>query len=140
MKVTRPSVVFLLALAASSALLAADADVERGKTLYEDYGCYACHGYNGTGRMPLSGATSGILADEALFIRYLRLRAEQNPINPKNTMPNYSVATLSDESASAIYSYLVSLDDTPPALDEIPPFVELLEDAKEDPELEDAKH
>ena len=133
----RAVILGLLLLGVGLPSLAADTDVERGKGLYEEYGCYACHGYGGAGRTPLAKETSGILASEALFTRYLRLRADQNPINPKNTMPNYSVDTLSDDAASTIYAYLVSLDDTPPEIDDIPAFVELLEHAKEDPELED---
>ncbi len=105
-------------------------DIEAGARHYYDYGCYACHGFNGTGRTPLSKATSGILSSEALFIRYLRLRADQSPVNPKNTMPNYAVETLSDEFASNIYAYLLSLQDEPPAVDDIPAFRELLEYAE----------
>ncbi len=102
-------------------------DAETGRQHYYDYGCYACHGFNGTGRMPLSKETSGILSSEALFVRYLRLRADQNPVNPKNTMPNYAVETLSDETAGDIYAYLISLEDDPPAIEDIPAFMELLE-------------
>ncbi|MEM9404283.1 MAG: c-type cytochrome [Pseudomonadota bacterium] len=105
-------------------------DAEAGARHYYDYGCYACHGYNGTGRMPLSKATSGTLSSEALFIRYLRLRADQNPVNPKNTVPNYAEATLSDNVASEIYAYLLSLEDDPPAVEDIPAFMELLEYAE----------
>lgn len=137
MNLVRPTAAVLLLLAAALPPRAADADAERGKALYEDYACYACHGYGGAGRTPLSKETSGILASEALFIRYLRLRADQNPINPKNTMPNYSAQTLSDDAASAIYAYLVSLDDASPAVHDIPAFRELLEHAEEDPELEE---
>lgn len=107
-----------------------------GQQLYIDYGCYACHGYNGTGRMPLSAETSGILSSEAVFLRYLRLRGDQNPVNPKNTMPNYSASTLSDEDALSIYAYLTSLRDDAPALEDIPAFMELLEHAEREPNRE----
>lgn len=127
-----PSLMFatMFAILASTA---GAADAERGETLYVDYGCYACHGYNGTGRVPLSTETSGILSSETLFIRYLRLRADQNPVNPKNTMPNYSAATLDDDKARDIYAYLRGLDHDAPAVDEIPVFRELLEDARRGP-------
>ena len=64
-------------------------DAETGKQLYYDHACYGCHGYTGeTGhQMKLIG--SGFLLNEQTFIIYLRLRAEQNPILPSETMPNY---------------------------------------------------
>jgi mono/diheme cytochrome c family protein len=90
-------------------------DAETGKKLYLDFACYSCHGYNATGRTPLNAKTSGILSSDTLFLTYLRLRADQNPVNPKNTMPNYSANTLSDAQALDIYAYLVSLNDELPA-------------------------
>ena len=107
-----------------------DGDVERGAQLYYDFACYSCHGYNATGRTPLSRETSGILSDESLFIRYLRLRADQNPVNPKNSMPNYDVRTLSDDKASDIYAYIVSLQDDPPEIDDVPVLRQIIDDAE----------
>lgn len=127
---------FATACASTLLIVAAPADAvdaERGEALYVDFGCYACHGYNGTGRVPLSAESSGILSNEALFIRYLRLRADQNPVNPKNTMPNYSADTLDDDRARDIYAYLRNLDDNPPAIEDVPVFRELLEDARRGP-------
>lgn len=105
-------------------------NAETGAQLYYDFACYSCHGYGGTGRTPLSKETSGILSSEALFLTFLRLRADQNPVNPNNSMPNYDVNTLSDGQAQDIYAYLVSLDDDPPAVAEIPAMQDLLEAAK----------
>src|SRR4051794_15142130 len=46
-----------------------------GKKLYYDYGCYACHGYNGeTGARPFVGSW-GNLATEQGFLSFLRGRA-----------------------------------------------------------------
>jgi mono/diheme cytochrome c family protein len=113
-------------------VLAADdgQEVEQGKALYYEYGCYGCHGYNATMRVPLVGDASGIMSNEALFLNYLRLRADQNPINPKNAMPNYSVDTLSDDRARTIYAYLRSLKDDPPEVSEIAVMQAILDDAK----------
>jgi len=85
-----------------------------GEALYYDFGCYGCHGYNATMRVPLVGDASGIMSNEELFLNYLRLRADQNPINPRNTMPNYSADTLSDEQARDIYAYILAIEDDPP--------------------------
>ena len=106
-------------------------DPKKGAELFYDFACYSCHGYNATMRVPLVGDTSGIMSNEAVFLNYLRLRADQNPINPKNSMPNYSVSTLNDEQAKDIYAYLVSLKDDPPEIEDIPVFIEMLESAKQ---------
>ena len=106
-------------------------DAQQGTELYYDFACYSCHGYNATMRVPLVGDASGIMSSEAVFLKYLRLRAEQNPTNPKNSMPNYSADTLSDEQARDIYAYINSLVDDPPNLEDIPVFVEMLESAKQ---------
>ena len=63
-------------------------DVDEGRRLYHNFACYSCHGYNATMRVPLVGDASGIMNSEQLFLSYLRLRADQNPVNPKNSMPN----------------------------------------------------
>jgi mono/diheme cytochrome c family protein len=129
----RPTTLVVLLAAATAAAQAADDAASNGAGLYYEYGCYACHGYNGTGRVPLSADTSGILADESVFLRYLRLRGDQNPVNPKNTMPNYSAGTLSDANALSIYAYLRSLRDEAPSVEDIPAFMELLEHAQRGP-------
>jgi mono/diheme cytochrome c family protein len=109
-----------------------DAAAVQGEQLYYDFGCYSCHGFNATMRVPLVGDTSGIMSSEALFLNYLRLRADQNPINPNNSMPNYSAATLSDEQARKIYSYIRSIDDDPPEVADIAVMQKMLDDAGRD--------
>lgn len=108
----------------------ADDEVRRGAELYADFACYSCHGYHGTGMTPLVAETSGVLSSRELFLTYLRLRTEQNPVNPSRDMPSYSATTLSDEQARAIYRYIVSFDDDPPALEDIPALAEILESAE----------
>ena len=126
----------LLPAMAAAYLSAAEPDsVERGNALFLDYACYSCHGYHGSGRTPLDPATSGILSSEALFIRYLRLRGDQHPVNPSNSMPHYAEAVLSDAQAKDLYAYLVSLDHDAPAVEDIPVFRELLDDAQNDTEI-----
>lgn len=127
----RSACILLLLAAQLSLAQRAAGDADNGQVLYYDFGCYGCHGYNATMRVPLVGEASGVMSDPQLFLTYLRLRAEQNPTNPKNTMPNYDASTLSDEQALDIYAYLRSLDDDPPALQDIPVFVEILDAAIE---------
>ncbi len=105
-------------------------DAQQGAELYYDFACYSCHGYNATMRVPLVGDASGIMSSEAVFLNYLRLRAEQNPTNPKNSMPNYSADTLSDEQARDIYAYIISLVDDSPEVADNPIMQEMLEAAK----------
>jgi mono/diheme cytochrome c family protein len=105
-------------------------DAQQGAELYYDFACYSCHGYNATMRVPLVGDASGIMSSEAVFLNYLRLRAEQNPTNPKNSMPNYSADTLSDDQARDIYAYIFSLVDDPPEVADNPIMQEMLEAAK----------
>ncbi len=105
-------------------------DAEKGEQTYYDFACYSCHGYGGTGRTPLSSENSGILSNETLFLTYLRLRADQNPVNPKNSMPNYAASTLSDAQALDIYAYLLSLADDAPEVADNAVMQEMLDAAK----------
>lgn len=123
---------FILILSLFQQVHAQDAsgDPEKGVELFYDFACYSCHGYNATMRVPLVDDASGIMSSEALFLSYLRLRADQNPINPKNSMPNYAVSTLSDEQALDIYAYINALVDDPPEVADNPVMQEMLEAAK----------
>ena len=105
-------------------------DIEKGEQLYYNFACYSCHGYNATMRVPLVGDASGIMSSEQVFLTYLRLRADQNPTNPKNAMPNYAASTLSDEQALDIYAYIKSVKDESPEVEDNPVMQEILEAAK----------
>ena len=104
--------------------------IEKGEQLYYNFACYSCHGYNATMRVPLVGNASGIMSSEQVFLTYLRLRADQNPTNPKNAMPNYAASTLSDEQALDIYAYIKSVKDESPEVEDNPVMQEILEAAK----------
>lgn len=108
----------------------ASGNAEKGEQLYYDFGCHACHGFNATMRVPLVGDASGIMSSEQLFLTYLRLRADQNPVNPKSSMPNYDAATLSDEQALDIYAFIESVEDDPPEVESNPVMREILDAAK----------
>ena len=99
-----------------------------GQQIYFEYACYSCHGYTGeTGERVLLG--SGILSSEEVFITFLRLRAEQNPLTPSARMPNYPQASLSDADARKLYTYIKTFKSNAPALENIPTFKAILDAA-----------
>jgi len=99
-----------------------------GQQLYFEHACYSCHGYTGeTGERVLVG--SGILSSEELFITFLRLRAEQNPLTPSAHMPNYPQQSLSDADARKLYAYIKTFKSNAPAFADIPVFKAILDDA-----------
>lgn len=104
-------------------------DSSEGEKLYLSHGCYSCHGYNGTGRYPLANDISGIMTSEELFTMFLRLRADLNPVSPSNSMPNYSKNVIDDLEAKQIYAYIKTFKDSPPQLEEIPIFKEMLDNS-----------
>lgn len=125
------STIFLLAfLPLQAQAQNSGGDVRIGEKLYYDFGCYGCHGYNATMRVPLAGDASAVMQDDALFLAYLRLRADQNPVNPKNTMPNYADRTLSDAQALDIYAYIRSVKDDPAEIADEPIMQKILDAAK----------
>ena len=131
MNLSGRQILFLLP-ALSFVTLAIAGDVDKGATVYNDHGCYSCHGYEGLGRTPLANSLSGMLVNEAVFISFLRQRAELNPMLPANSMPNYGVNALSDEEAIDVYAYIRTLTDNPPEAKDIPTFVTIVEAAKAD--------
>ncbi len=110
----------LLTIAQSGAAHADASDAPDGERLYLRHGCYTCHGYNGTGRRPLANSVSGITADDAVFLAYLRARRDVKPMLPNQGMPYYSAAALPDDDALAILEYLRSLVDEPPPVESAP--------------------
>ena len=104
-------------------------DAEAGKQLYYDHACYACHGYTGETGHQMKLVGSGFLLNEQTFIIYLRLRTEQNPILPSETMPNYPQSSLSDEEAKDLYAYVRTFRDNAPPLEEIPTLNAIIESA-----------
>ena len=104
-------------------------DSSEGEKLYLSHGCYSCHGYNGTGRYPLANDISRIMTSEELFTMFLRLRADLNPVSPSNSMPNYSKNVINDSEAKQIYAYIKTFKDSPPQLEEIPIFKEMLDNS-----------
>src|SRR5262245_28128285 len=97
-----------------------------GKKIYEAYGCYACHGYNGeTGARVLVPSRSSNVVSESSFVAFLRARANLAPAQPSTGMPNYSAATLTDAQAKDLYAYVSAFKSNTPAVDEIPVFKQI---------------
>ena len=88
----------------------------RGKQLYVEYSCYACHGYNaqtGNGQRLLPPRLT-----EQVFTLYIRAPRTQQ-------MPAYSTKLLSNAEAADIYAYILSLPREPelkdvPLLNQLP--------------------
>jgi mono/diheme cytochrome c family protein len=83
-------------------------DATRGKKMFVDYSCYACHGFsgqNGPGKrlVPMKMAT-------VVFTAYVRSPGS-------NQMPSYSAKVLSDQQLADIWAYVKSLPDSPEAKD-----------------------
>jgi mono/diheme cytochrome c family protein len=83
-------------------------DAAHGKEVYLKYTCYACHGFsgqNGPGAhlVPMKMA-------QGAFTAYVR--------SPGSTrMPTYSAKVLSDADLGAVWAYIKTLPDSPPAKD-----------------------
>ena len=102
----------LLAPVAAMALLVTSAwgqgsgNAAKGKQLFIDYSCYACHGFsgqNGSGArlVPMKMA-------QVAFTAYVR--------NPRTKqMPTFSAKELSDQQLSDIWAYVKTLPDSPSA-------------------------
>lgn len=73
-------------------------NVERGKTLYEQVGCYSCHGLAGQGSQATGPRLSRTQFPFAAFLIVLR--------HPTKQMPPYEAAVLSDQDAADIYAYV----------------------------------
>ena len=82
----------------SSAQAAPAGNAEAGKKLYESYGCYQCHDYEGQGGEALRIAPTAYPFDT--FAERVR--------RPPNEMPAYALEVLSDADLEAIYRYVRS--------------------------------
>jgi len=102
-----------------------------GKKLYYDHACYSCHGFNGeTGARTFVPNWPANLATERSFLAFLRGRANVAPVQPSTSMPNYSVASLSDAQARDIYAYIRTFKSSPPPLEKIQAMDQILAAAK----------
>lgn len=100
-----------------------------GAALYNQHGCYTCHGHQGKGThvectnnlfpappILLAGKTP-FLASEEVFRAYLRLRADQQPPEPSVKMPHFSAEVLDDADVAALYAHIMAFPVDEPALE-----------------------
>jgi len=92
---------------------------DEGETLYSDFGCYQCHGYQGQGSqasppVPRIGPTAYPFEAFSVFLR-----------TPPRLMPAYSPNVMSDDQMRALYDYMRSIPE-PPAVEDIPALRDLL--------------
>ena len=73
-------------------------NADNGKRLYQETGCYQCHGLAGQGAMMTGPRVSRTEFAFDGFLNQLR--------HPANQMPPYEAAVLSDRDAADIYAYL----------------------------------
>jgi ubiquinol-cytochrome c reductase cytochrome c subunit len=73
----------------------------RGKTIFEQVGCYQCHGRVGQGSMMTGPSLAPNPAPLVYFQTYVRA--------PRGQMPPYARAILSDDQLSDIHAFLRSI-------------------------------
>ena len=89
---------------------AAAHDVERGRHLYMDNGCFSCHGTVGQGGERSAGPK---LAPDTFPFEAFRARVR----TPRDTMPRMDVKHISEEQLRDIHGYLASIAKGPAAKD-----------------------
>ena len=85
--------------------------VQQGRLLYTNFGCYACHGYEGQGAAITGPRIAPDPLPMAAFTEVIR--------RPPNVMPAYSPDVLSDEDLQRIHTFLQSIP-RPPAAEDLP--------------------
>ncbi len=73
-------------------------NIENGKTLYLQVGCYQCHGQAGQGAQMTGPRDLRTEFPFESFVYQLR--------HPANQMPPYEAAVLSDQDAADLYAYV----------------------------------
>ena len=80
-------------------------NAEKGKRLYENYGCYQCHGHAAQGGSAGPRLGPGPIPFVAL-VAYVR--------HPSGQMPPYTSKVVSDPELADIYAFLKSVPPPPP--------------------------
>ena len=105
------SLTVTLTLAALPSLAQSAADeVERGRQLYMNNGCYSCHGTVGQGGERSAGPR--IAPDPYPFEAFSAMVRK-----PREAMPRFDPRFVSDEQLQAIHRYLASIAKGPAAKD-----------------------
>jgi ubiquinol-cytochrome c reductase cytochrome c subunit len=96
----------MLSHAAGAAATDAGADVEAGRALFMQKGCYECHGIFGQGSI----ATGPALAPHPIPLEVMQAYVH----NPKGQMPVFSEKILPNDDIARIHAYLASIPPGPP--------------------------
>ena len=102
--------VFILYAAAAAWAQAPQGSAERGHKVYQDMGCYACHGTVGQGGE--RGAGPKLAPNPFPYEAF----AHQTR-RPRANMPRYPAEFLSDQQLADIYAYVASIKPGPAAKD-----------------------
>jgi mono/diheme cytochrome c family protein len=102
--------ILLITILASLPIFAQPAgDARNGRKLFENYGCYQCHGreaQGGLGTGPRLGPKPIAFAQVQRYVR-----------QPTGQMPPYTAKVVSDKDLADIYAFLQSVKQPPPAKD-----------------------
>ena len=80
--------------------MASSGDAAKGMQLFEQHGCYTCHGHSGQGASTGPRLTNPVLPYEAV---HEQLR------HPRNLMPPYGEAIVPEQDVADIYAFLQSV-------------------------------
>ena len=78
-------------------------NAQNGKKLYNDTGCWQCHGYSGQG-----GAAPKIAPDPTPYQRFAQYIRK-----PSGSMPPYTTKVLPDSNLADIYAFLLTIPKPP---------------------------
>ena len=103
-------VTMVLAMASASSLAQSVDEVEAGRRLYMQNGCYSCHGTVGQGGERSSAPR---IAPDPYPFEAFKMMVRQ----PREAMPRYDPKFVSDEQLQVIHRYLGSIPKGPAAKD-----------------------
>jgi mono/diheme cytochrome c family protein len=84
------------------------ASAKKGERLFNTYGCYECHGYQGQGSTQTGGSRLGPpRIPLSAFVSYVRA--------PSGQMPPYTAKAVSSEDLAEMYAFLQSIPQPAPA-------------------------
>lgn len=101
----------IVLIAPAAAQQAPAGNAAHGKALFNDIGCYECHGFAGQGAIMTGPRVSRTELPFDAFLNQLR--------HPVNQMPPYEAAVVSERDAADIYAYLRQMP-VPPDPNSIP--------------------
>src|SRR5215472_6075650 len=82
-------------------------NAQKGKQLFQNYGCYQCHGREAQGGAGTGPRLAPKPIPYAALSKYVR--------QPTGQMPPYTRRVVSDEDLTDIYAFLTGQPDPPPA-------------------------